>query len=338
MKQLGQMQGMHFRSLAIVVALFLSGCAIVGQDTVIPPQVETIESVPTRPPEPVRPQAPETPEPTVFSSRVAIVLSGMSPAYENVATALGELLEDYSIHDLSDKSLTPREIFGGIELNDTEIVVAIGLRAATVAKAYSKVPVVFCQVFNVADNNLTSAQVKGVAALPPLALQVEAWKDLNPELRHVGAILGTGHDALIQEAGEAAGLAGLTLHHRIARSDRETLYMFNRLTPVIDGFWLFPDNRVLSPAVLRQMLSYAARHRVQVAAFNPALLDLGATLSATSVDSDIAATVVSVARRVVDGDSNSIPDMTPLNEIDVQTNRVIIKKSELAAAIDEGAR
>ncbi len=84
--------------------------------------------------------------------------------------------------------------------------------------------------------------------------------------------------------------------------------------------------------------AFLAMNEVFGPVFNVNAEDLGATLSATSVDSDIAATVVSVARRVVDGDSNSIPDMTPLNEIDVQTNRAIIRKSELAAAIDEGAR
>ena len=88
---------MLFRSLPIVVTLLLSGCAIVGQDTVAPPEVEAIEPTPAPPTKAVRPQVAVTPEPVIFSSRVAIVLGGRSPAYENVATALGELLEDYSM-------------------------------------------------------------------------------------------------------------------------------------------------------------------------------------------------------------------------------------------------
>jgi ABC-type uncharacterized transport system substrate-binding protein len=279
-------------------------------------------------------------KPQLFTPRTAIVLSDRLPAYENVATELGDLLEDYLIYDLADRSLTPREIFSSIDEIEVDMVIAIGLRAAIVSKSWSQVPVVFCQVFNVAENNLTSAAVKGVAALPPVDLQVEAWKELNPGLENVGAIVGSGHESLIQEARQAAEAAGLTLHHRIARSDRETLYMFNRLTPDIEGFWLFPDNRILSPAVLRQMLDYASRHRVQVAVFNPALLELGATLSVSSVDEDIAATVVSVARRVIEGDTNSIPDLTPLNEVDVQTNRTVLENHDLAAAVtdSEGAQ
>ncbi len=299
------------------------------------PEVVADEVDPTPAPAIAQPPATEFPvvsEPQLFAARVAIVLSDKIPAYENVATELGELLGDYSVYDLADSSLTSHEIFSRIAEIDAKVVIAIGLRAATVAQSFSQVPVVFCQVFNVAENNLTSGNLKGVAALPPLDLQIEAWKNLNPNLRNVGAILGIGHERLIEEATQAADAAGLILHYRIVRSDRETLYTFNRLTPDIDGFWLFPDNRILSPSVLRQMLSYASRHRVQVAVFNPTLLDLGATPSSTTVDSDIAETVVSVAHRVIDGDSDSIPAFTQLNQINVQASPAVLKKFELAAA------
>jgi len=334
-------QGTLFRTLPLVLALFFSGCAIISQQPESTPDARPTEVEPAPAPEVTKPPVVESPvvrEPELFTQRVAIVLSDRKPAYENVAIELGELLQDYAIYDLTDKSLTPRGVFSNIADFDAGLVIAIGLRAATVANAYSQVPVVFCQVFNISEIDLRSENLKGVASLPPLAMQVEAWQDLNPALKHVGAILGDGHEELLAEASQAAEAAGLTLHHRIARSDRETLYMFNRLTPDIDGFWLFPDNRILSPSVLRQMLAYASRHRVQVAVFNPALLDFGAALSATSVDSDIAETVVSVAHRVIRGDGESIPTVTPLNEINVQTNGAVIKKPEVAAANGDGTR
>jgi ABC-type uncharacterized transport system substrate-binding protein len=323
------------------MALFFSGCALISPQPDAAPDVSTTEVESAPAPKAAKPPLVETPavsEPELFTRRVAIILSDRKPAYENVAIELGKLLQDYSIYDLTDKSLTPRGVFSNIADFDAGLVIAIGLRAATVANAYSQVPVVFCQVFNVSDIDLRSENLKGVAALPPLAMQVAAWQDLNPGLQHIGAIVGNGHEELLDEASRAAESAGLRLHHRIARSDRETLYMFNRLTPDIDGFWLFPDNRILSPSVLRQMLSYASRHRVQVAVFNPALLDFGAALSATAVDSDIAETVVSVAHRVMRGDGESIPTVTPLNEIIVQTNDAVIKKPEVAAANGEGTQ
>ncbi|MFQ5982684.1 MAG: ABC transporter substrate binding protein [Woeseiaceae bacterium] len=333
MNPMTRMQGLLVKVLPLLVALIFSGCALVPKEPVVEPEVQATEPAPEAPDATApAPDIQVVSEPEPFGPRVAVVLSDSKPAYENVATELSRLLEDYSIQDLSDRSRTPREVFAEIARDDVVLVIAIGLRAAIVAKAYAQVPVVFCQVFNIADNDLISDRVKGVAALPPLRLQVAAWKDLNPGLTHIGAIVGPNHDDLIDEALRVAEGAELRVHYRIARSDRETLYLFNRLTPDIGGFWLFPDNRVLSPSVLREILSYASRHRVQVAVFNPALLDIGATFSVTSVDSDIAETVVSVGRRIMDGDIDSVPNVTPLNEIQVQVNPAALRKFKLAAA------
>ena len=330
-----RMQETLLTTLPLVLILFLSGCAIIGQQPDSERQVGTTKHEPAPAAESAISPTAETSiviEPELFPRRAAIVLSDRKSAYENIATELGALLGDYAIYDLTDKSLTPRGVFSNIADFDAGLVIAIGKRAAIVANAYSKVPVVYCQVFNIAEIELDSDNLKGVAALPPLAMQVAAWQELNPGLSNVGAIVGGGHEDLIDEASKAAKSAGLTFHYRIARSDRETLYMFNRLTPDIDGFWLFPDNRILSPSVLRQMLSYASRHRVQIAVFNPELLDFGAALSTTAVDADIAATVVSVAHRVIRGDGESIPAVTPLNAINVQTNDAVLKKPQVAAA------
>jgi ABC-type uncharacterized transport system substrate-binding protein len=155
--------------------------------------------------------------------------------------------------------------------------------------------------------------------LPPLDLQLDAWLELNPNLSSVGAIVGPGHEHLVEEATAAAAAGGVRFQHHVAESDRETLYLFTRLVPDIDGFWLFPDNRVLSADILRQMLDYAKRHRVQVAVFNDTLLPLGATISVTAVDDDIAATVIDVAQKLLEGYGENIPDLSPLSEVRVAT-------------------
>ena len=154
-------------------------------------------------------------------------------------------------------------------------------------------------------------------------MQLQAWREINPELRNVGAILGEGHDDLIEEAISATDANDMHLHYRLAKSDRETLYLFTRLVSDIDGFWLFPDNRILSSSILREMLAYATRHRVQVAVFNDSLLALGATISTTSVNADIAQTIVSVVKSVTSGEAGSVPVRTPLSKIDVRTNSIL---------------
>jgi hypothetical protein len=52
--------------------------------------------------------------------------------------------------------------------------------------------------------------------------------------------------------------------------------------------------------------------------FNSGLLDMGATLSSTTVYSDIASTALSVAARVAHDDADAVPFMTPLNEVEIR--------------------
>ena len=284
--------------------------------------VEPVEEPPAPPPVVAEPEPEPEPEPLPPAEpepgRIAIVLSNRSPAYEQVALELGRLLDRYLLYNLADRSLSPREVFAGIADSEARVVIAIGLHAAEHAMALSPLPVVFCQVFNI-DLSASAAPVRGVASIPPLSPQVRAWKQLNPGLASIGAIIGEGHDDLVAEAEAAAAENGVVLHLRIATSDRETLYMFNRMAPDIDGFWLFPDNRVLSVAILKEMLDYASRHQVQIAVFNPALLDLGAQISIGSVDADIAKTALEVADRIINGELEAIPARTPLHQLDVRS-------------------
>lgn len=302
----------------------------------VPPPI--VEADPAPPPEPVVDAEP-APAAEPDTLRVAVLLSGRSAAYENVANALAAQLDGVDIYDLSDRSLTPKETYDSILSSGTELVVAIGIKATALARSFEEVPVVFSQVFNVGEIGVSTDNVRGVSVLPPLDLQIAAWRELNPNLSSIGAIIGTGHERLIDEATRSAETGGVRFQYRLAQSDRETLYLFTRLVPDIDGFWLFPDNRILSASVLRQMLAYANRHRVQVAVFNDSLLALGATISTTSVDEDIAETIVAVANKLLEEGGIAVPAVTPLNKIQIRTNT---KGLEQVASdtrdVSEGAR
>ncbi len=310
----------------------LSGCSLMPPMTTpeaeppittprLPPK-PTVSPEPEVRPEPVarpapKPQPEPEPEPTVEPLRVAVLLTRRVAEYDNVATALRAELGSADIYDLADKSLSPADVQARLQQTNIQVVVAIGYRAAEFASKLEGMPVVYSQVFNTGNLQIDSSRVKGVAMLPPLDQQLEAWKALNPSLSSVGAIIGPGHEALLEEANQAGSLHGVRVESRLAHSDRETLYLFTRLVPQIDGYWLFPDNRILSPDVLRQMLSYAARHRVQIAVFNDSLLSLGATLSATAVDEDIARTILEVADQLIANEGDEVPAVSPLSDVAV---------------------
>lgn len=330
------------RLLLLLLLVAAAGCTLMFPDPPEPPPVVVVEPepepepVPEPPPPPVKPPPPKPVpapvEPVKEPLHVAVLLSDRKPAYENVAIELESQLEEIAVFDLTDKSLTPVEIFAAVDAFETDIVVAIGLRAAKIAKARSQVPVVISQVFNTSENELISDDVKGVAVIPPLEMQIREWKKIDPNLQTIGAIIGTGHEALIAEAIAATESNDLGFHYEVATSDRETLYLFNRLAPTVDGYWLFPDNRILSIPVLRQMLREAAKHRVQVTVFNESLLQLGAVFSAMAVDSDIAAVIVDVLTRMSEEGNDTVPELSPLTEMTVTINDAAMRKLNLASA------
>lgn len=318
------------RALPLCLLLVVAGCAGVPQVPPPAPEAEVEEAEPEPEPQPEPEAAPEPvpdpvepPEPMAEPEgfQVAVVLSERSEAYERVAEELVLLLDRPLVYNLSDKSLSATEAFLAIADSAVEVVIAIGLHAAESASRLSSVPVVYCQVFNFAAPEKPRVPVKGVSSLPPLSLQMGAWKQLNPGLQKVGTILGPGHPALLDEAHAAALAHGIEVEHRLANSDRETLYLFKRMAPAIDGFLLFPDNRVLSVAVLREILQSASRYDVEVAVFGSGLLELGAALSSASVYSDVAATVLSVAERLAAGENASVRDLTPLNQVEIRTGK-----------------
>jgi len=257
---------------------------------------------------------------------VAIVMTSAEPAYADVARELLTYFKDHEIYDLSDNSRPPVSVLRLINDTDSSAVIAIGLRAAQSSVAMAATPVVFSQVFNHQDHDLLREHSRGVAALAPLDAQIQAWKKIDPTLARIGFIVGEGHDDLIEEAEIAAARHDVELRVQIAHSDQETLYYFRRMIRDIDGFWLLPDNRVLSGRVLQQMLTDANRQHVPVVVPRESMLGMGASISISTVAADIARTIVEIVRKIQAGRLDRVPPITQLSEIRVTTNDDLLKK------------
>lgn len=313
------------RLTALIAVLAMSGCSILMPPPEPVPQPEVVVE-----PVVVTPVVVETPEPVIAPEPVfvapppklppvAIVISSSQPAFLDVAKALGRQLDDFQIFDLSDRSRPPVSVLRGINDSDSGTVVAIGLRAAQSSIAMAESPVIFSQVFNYHEHGLLTDNSRGVAPLAPLDSQLKAWIEIDPDIKRVGIIVGEGHDDLIAEAELAAEKHDVELSVRIARSDQEMLYTFRRLAQDIDGFWLFPDNRILSPRSLRELLDIAKRSQVAVAVPNESMLAMGATISIESMAEDIASTIAKIVRQIHADGLQSIPPISPLSAVRVVT-------------------
>ena len=305
------------RITALVVLSVLVGCA--GRQQ-IPESVPPAE--PDGPPAPPAVTLPAPIEPQPQRNRIAILLSDDVASYAAIAKQIAQRISenDYKTLNLDGNAKMSASIRSEIKQFEPDRIVAIGLSAAKAGQKYTDTPMVFCQVFNYQDHNLISRNSKGVKFLPPFSLQLEIWKELSPDLRTVGLIIGPKQEELVAEIERAAEQHQVELLIRTVQSDKEALYAFKRLTPQIQGFWLLPDNRVLSPTVLREIISYGSKHGNQTVVFNPQLLSLGAEISFTSIDADVADAVLKVLGNAADNDALFGPPMTPLTTLRAEIN------------------
>ncbi len=256
---------------------------------------------------------------------IAIVMSDRSPAFVDVQREIAKRYPDRMQNYYLDKTdmTTARNL---VQTSDISVVVAIGLPAARMAQGLTGKHVVFCQVFNYEEPNLIGPAMKGVAATPPVDELFRAWKQISPQLNTVGVITGGNLRDLMNEAQSAAKKHGLKLIHVEVKSDKETLFAFKRLSPNIQGFWMVPDNRVLSRAVIRDIMAYSVRQGDQMAVFNDQLLALGGLLSAETSAADIAEQVLQRVRKIHENPDVGISGLT---QTTIRINSVMAKRLNL---------
>ena len=237
--------------------------------------------------QPFDPPPPERPH----KDAVAIVVSSNAPAYLSVARALaGRLDRDYLRYSLDNADAAViREI---IKREDHQEVIAIGRAAARAVQAIGPDRVIYCQVFY--DQDLRQQGFRGVAAIPTFAMQLDHWMRLEPDLKRVGVVVSANSRGLVEELSAAANAYGLDVHHEEVTSDKQALFVYQRLIPDIDGFLFLPDTTVLSPSVIRRMMRYGVKHDISMLVYSPMMFELGGSVLVTSEPTDVAEQIMAL--------------------------------------------
>lgn len=253
---------------------------------------------------------------------VAILLSSSTPGYAEIAEALRGLLEGqpHEIFNLNGDVSTAGAVVRRIHASKHNRVVAVGLLAAQAVRPLRDKQVVFCQVFNHREHGLVAVHSKGVSVVPPPKLLFHAWRDIDPDLGVIGVLAGPDHDDLIAEIRRAADHVGIEVLHEQVNSDKEALYVFRRMVPNIQGFWILPDNRILSPSVIKEMISYGRKHKKQIVGFSATLLQLGALMSFENRSVDVAKTALSRFQRIAESTSIPGPEVLALTDMRIRIN------------------
>ncbi len=142
---------------------------------------------------------------------IAILKSGPLAPYEAVARSFhaawtGEVL------DLTLEGQDPDALAGRLQSSPLDVIVAVGLRAATFARdRLPRVPMVFCAVPNYEVHDLSGTWITGIGFDVPERAALRALKDAVPEATRVGVLVGAEETPFLRSARVAAAANGLTL-------------------------------------------------------------------------------------------------------------------------------
>lgn len=265
---------------------------------------------------PDRPSATFTPPPSAVTAGLIIIQTDASPAFADVTQSLIRQWNGrIAVYQLKGGLDSPATVLKNVQASEHDLVVAVGLPAARLARTLKDKKVVFCQVFHYEDADLLAPWMKGVQALPPPAQQFAFLKRSHPRVSRLAVITGRGLRARVAEAETAAKRQGISLLHVEVQSDMEFLYAFKRVAAKVDGLWLLPDNRVLSRRVLHEVASLSGKSSKPVLAVGPSFQALPALIAVASDPADIAAQVMARLMRAAVSDIVPGADMRPLTRL-----------------------
>lgn len=267
---------MCLRVIFLSVLLFLYGCA---QTALSPAPI----------PEPEHKVSAVIPQKKISPPQIVILTSEDIPAYSEVAQALAKQLGTRgTIVYLSASQVENLKTIEKLKSEEHTQVVSIGLNAAIAAKGLTRNQVIFCQVYNYQDYALLSPRHKGISMLPSFAKTFGIVHSIAPLIKHIGVISGPGFSGVMRTAQKAAQARGIVLYHETVNTDKEYQYAYKNMSKKVQGYWLLPDNRVLSEHILRDIMTFSIRNSKPVIVFNDELLKLGGLLSISSDYTDTA--------------------------------------------------
>jgi len=261
---------------------------------------------------------------------VVILTNRDIPAYSKVASLLARQLgKRGSIRYLEGSRLENLKAVEPYRNDERKQFVSIGLDASVVAKSLPGRQVVFCQVFNYQDYGLVSPRHKGVSMIPSIARTFAVWHALAPKTTDVGVIVGPDFEEVVQVATAEAKAHGIKLHYAVVNSDKEYQYAYKMMAAEVQGFWLLPDNRVLSANALREIMTFSLRNSKQVVVFSDELLSLGGLFSVTSDYRDIVRKVMDRLAKAEGKDVIPGPDIMYLDKAILRINPVMAQRLNL---------
>jgi hypothetical protein len=228
----------------------------------------------------------------VAAARVAVVLSDDSAPYQEVYQVIGAFLDDTS----HVASRIYAEDLSAPALNETRLVVAVGVRAAeSLATLPLRTPVLAVLVPRAwydksGRARLSDSGRRTVSAIyldQPFERQGQLIRLAFPEMQRVGVLLGAEQGGLVGELDEALRAQGLRLVHGSLGSEERLIPPLETVLAGADVLLAVPDPLVFNRNTAQSLFLTSYRYRVPVLGYSRSLTRAGALLSLHSSPAQI---------------------------------------------------
>lgn len=244
------------------------------------------------------------------AAEIAVLKSSDIAAYNQAIAGLrAELPGSITVteYDMQGDVVQGRKLARKIRASDASLVVAVGLKAALVAKLeVVDVPLLYCMVLDPEKYDLRGPNITGIGLQIPIERQFNAMRSILPKLKRIGVIYDREKTGpLVEEARRWAKGFNLELVERQIKSEKELPDTLRALIPYIDVLWLVPDSTVLTEDSLRFVLATGLDHNVPVTGFSTEFVRSGALMGLSIDPEDIGRQAGMVAKKILNGERNA---------------------------------
>jgi len=239
-------------------------------------------------------------------TEIAILKSADIAAYNQAVDGFKATLSPAATiteYDLQGDVARGRKLARKIRASSADAVLAVGLKAALVAKLeIVDIPVIFCIVLDPVKNGLAAPNMTGIMLEIPIDRQFTTMRTVLPNVKRIGVLYDPEKTAgIVEDARRHAKAAGIDVIARQIRSDKDVPTALRALLPQIDALWLIPDSTVLTEESLNFIQTTSLDSHTPVFGFSSDLVRNGALMGLSVNYEDIGRQAAAVAKRILAG-------------------------------------
>lgn len=265
-----------------------------------------------------------------FAARVVVVMSDDSAPYLEVYRVIQSYLVD-TPHEVRQVAV---EDLNAAVLNDTNLVVAVGVRAAeALATQPGRPPVLAVLVprgwyLRTGRHRLSDGGSRAVSAIyldQPFERQAKLIHLAFPEVRRVGVLLSLDQGWLAAELSDALRLQQLSLIKVTLVAGDRLITPLERVLTESDMLLAVPDPQVFNRNTAQSIFLTSYRYRDPVMGYSHSMTRAGALLSLYSLPSQIGRQAAEWARNALNNLPVRLPDPDYPAYFDISINQQVAR-------------